>query len=95
LVFSFTNVSLVPSEMLACGVIPVLNDSQYARLDLPNPNAVWSHPSPVALAEALGAVVTDPRRAARSAAASASVSGGSWDHARRTVVEAVEREVYG
>jgi glycosyltransferase involved in cell wall biosynthesis len=95
LVFSFTNVSLVPSEMLACGVIPVLNDSRYARLDFPNPNAVWSQPSPAALAASLSAIVSDPDKAARSAVASASVSGGNWDKAKRAVVDAVEREVYG
>ena len=95
LALSFTNISIVPNEMLACGTIPVLNDDPFARLDLTNEQVVWSYPSPVAIADELAAIVTDSRRHDRSEAAAASVVGGSWDDAKRTVVEAVEREAYG
>ncbi len=95
LAMSFTNVSMVPLEMLACGAIPVVNDSPYARADMTNEHVVWAQPSPVAMAHALSLVVTDPARATRSAQGAASVVGGSWDDAKRTVIEAVEREVYG
>lgn len=53
LVLSFTNVSLVPFELLAAGVVPVLNEWDYSRLDLNGDHVVWSPPTPKLLAEAL------------------------------------------
>ena len=92
---SFTNLSMVPMEMLACGTIPVVNESSYARLDLTNEHVVWSHPTPDAMAEELSKVISNPRRAEIALSAAASVTGGNWDDAKRVVVEAVEREAYG
>lgn len=71
LALSFTNITLVAAEMLAAGNIPVLNDHEFSRHTLGNPEAVWSKPTPKALADALGSVVTDPDRSARSARAAA------------------------
>lgn len=95
LAMSFTNMSLVPVEMLACGAVPVLNDSVHARPGLDNAHAVWAHPSPVALASALSAVVSAADIPARAAEVAASVTGATWDDAKAVVVETVEREVYG
>ena len=60
---SFTNVSLVPDELLACGVIPVTNEAPYARGGLDNPHVRWTAPTPYGLADALSA--DRRRRAAR------------------------------
>lgn len=57
---SFTNISLVPGEMLAAGCIPVVNDSPDGRLVLRSPHVRWAAPNPIAVAEALVAVVDDP-----------------------------------
>ena len=77
LALSFTNVTLVASEMLAAGNLAVLNDHEFARSVLTNPEAVWASATPSSLASALSAVVTDPQRTARSRRA-AKVSGKSW-----------------
>jgi glycosyltransferase involved in cell wall biosynthesis len=71
LALSFTNITLVAAEMLAAGNIPVVNDHEFARPMLRNPEVVWSQPTPTLLADALSSVVTDPERSARSARAAA------------------------
>jgi hypothetical protein len=90
---SFTNVSLVPAEMLACGVIPVLGGSRLAKADLDNPFARWAEPSAAALAAELGSVISDPQQSATSVAES--IRATSWKSAQRVVVETIEDEVYG
>lgn len=58
LAMSFTNVSLVPGELLASGNVPVLNDAAGSRLDLYSPHAVWASATPEGLATALTDVVS-------------------------------------
>lgn len=89
---SFTNVSLIPWELLASGAVPVVNDAHHNRRVLDNPEVVWARPTPQALADALTEVVDDPDAAGRARAASASVAGVTWDTAGRIVVAAIERE---
>jgi O-antigen biosynthesis protein len=89
LVLSFTNVSLVPDEMLAAGCVPVVNDTPETRAVFDNPHAVWSRPTPFALAAALAQAV-EQAGPERSAAAATSVRGGSWDPTGRQVVEILE-----
>lgn len=57
LAMSFTNVSLVPGELLASGTVPVLNRLAGPRLDLNSPDAVWTSGHPEALARALAEIV--------------------------------------
>ena len=95
LALSFTNVSLVPIEMIACGAVPVVNESEHARPGLPNPHVVWSPPTPMALADELARVVTADGAAARAGVLASSVAGETWDAAREAVVAAVERRAYG
>jgi glycosyltransferase involved in cell wall biosynthesis len=93
LAISFTNVSLVPAEMLACGVIPALTGSPSARYDLNNEFVRWADPSPVAVADQLRAIVRDHRPS--PAEVSATVSSGNWNAAKQTTITAIENEVYG
>jgi len=81
LVLSFTNVSLIPAELAAAGVIPVLNDFAGAREVIDNPHVSWAPPRPLALARALEAAVADadPSRPA----ALAGWSTPSWDDTAR------------
>jgi len=95
LALSFTNVSLVPDEMLAAGCIPVVNDSAYARVGLPSPEVRWAQASPRALARALCDVVEAADPVGQARRASASVQGRSWEGAETVVVETIEQEVYG
>jgi hypothetical protein len=88
LALSFTNITLVAAEMLAAGNIAVLNDHEFSRQVLTNPEAVWAAPSPSQLARALGSVVTDPHRADRSIRA-ASHTGPSWAGAQAEVARII------
>lgn len=77
LALSFTNITLVASEMLAAGNIAVLNDHEFSRLVLKNSEAVWAAPNPECLAQALSEVVRDPLLISRSARA-ATPNGANW-----------------
>lgn len=90
LAMSFTNISLVAEEMLAAGVVPVVNDAPDARADLPNPHVRWAAPTPGAVADALSAAVEVPDAGARAAEVAASVAGRSWSDAEARLVHLVE-----
>jgi glycosyltransferase involved in cell wall biosynthesis len=91
LVLSFTNMSLLPLELLAAGVIPVVNDGDNNRLVSDNPNISFAPASPSALARALLAAVdtADP------VAASASVAGADWDASGKRFVSVLEEALRG
>ena len=60
LAMSFTNISLVVGELISAGNIPVMNDSEMARLDMKSPYAVWASATPFHLSSALERTVTHP-----------------------------------
>ena len=93
IVMSFTNLSLVPAEMLACGTIPAIMGPDNARVDLENEFARWVDPSPRGLANELCAIVNDAEPSPEKVAAS--IRGTSWASTQRSVVQAIEAEVYG
>ena len=68
LAISFTNISLVPGELLAAGNIPVLNQAHFASGLLKDPDAVWAPGTPSDLAAALADVVSTPDIEDRAAA---------------------------
>ena len=88
LALSFTNVSLVPFELLSCGAVPVVNDDPYSRPVLKHPGVRWARPTPVALAEALSAVAAgdspDPSSLARD------LGDLSWKESTQALVHVVE-----
>jgi glycosyltransferase involved in cell wall biosynthesis len=90
---SFTNLSLVPDEMLACGVVPVVADDEYAKVSIDNPHVRWVSPTPLGLADALDAVVHRDRPSPVEVAAS--VRTTSWEAAKQVTRETIEDEVYG
>jgi O-antigen biosynthesis protein len=92
-VMSFTNVSLAPAEMIACGAVPVIGHLGGARADLNSPFPRWTTPTPHALADELSSVVENRRPSATEVAASIQAAG--WEAAKRVVVNAVEDEIYG
>ncbi|MBC7402303.1 MAG: glycosyltransferase family 1 protein [Microbacteriaceae bacterium] len=91
---SFTNVSLVPEEMLAAGNIPVVNELVSARANLPHPDVVWARATPSAIADALTSTVLAPDVAARAAHAASLVRHG-WQPTAERVAEIILSEVYG
>ncbi|GAB2457928.1 glycosyltransferase involved in cell wall biosynthesis [Conyzicola lurida] len=80
---SFTNISLVAEEMLAAGVIPVVNDTPSARADLSHPDVAWAAPTPGGIADALGRAVTAADVPDRAHTASLLVRQGWRDTASR------------
>lgn len=90
---SFTNVSLVPAEMIACGTIPVIGNLRGVRADLESSHARWTAPTPHALAEELCSAVEKPEPTPAEVAAS--IEAADWRSAKRVVVTAIEDEVYG
>jgi glycosyltransferase involved in cell wall biosynthesis len=90
---SFTNLSLVPDEMLACGVIPVVGESAYSKASIDNPFLRWVSPTPLGLADALSEVVRG--NAPDPAEIAASIRTTPWDDAKRVTRETIEDEVYG
>jgi glycosyltransferase involved in cell wall biosynthesis len=57
LVLSFTNMSLLPLEMLAAGCIPVVNDAEHTRMVGYEKALKYADPNPQALADALGETI--------------------------------------
>jgi glycosyltransferase involved in cell wall biosynthesis len=78
LVLSLTNPSLIPQEMLACGLpcVDVASPSMLAAYGADGP-ATLAAPEPIALCEAIEALLDDPARRARQAA-----DGLRWAAAR-------------
>ncbi|MDN4639290.1 glycosyltransferase family 1 protein [Agreia sp. PsM10] len=95
LVISLTNMSLLPLELLASGVIPVVNDGENNRLVSDNPFIEYADPSPKALARRLIEVVDRADLPEHARLASESVQGADWDAAGATFVKLFEDAVRG
>jgi glycosyltransferase involved in cell wall biosynthesis len=80
LVLSFTNMSLLPLELMASGCIPVLNDAEHTRMVPFADQLAYSDPSPNALAKALSDVVTDSKLPKRAQAASEYAQKFQWNN---------------
>jgi glycosyltransferase involved in cell wall biosynthesis len=92
LCLSFTNLSLVPYEMLAAGCIPIVNDAEHNRVVLgENPQVRYSLPNPHALAAALEDLMRTPDSSALSRMAAESVKSTTWDRAGAAVDAAFKR----
>jgi O-antigen biosynthesis protein len=90
---SFTNVSLVPAEMLACGTIPVIGGLRCPPEDFDNQFARWADPTPHGLADELCSVVE--AQEPRPAEVASSVRRRSWSSAQAVTLKAIEDEVFG
>jgi hypothetical protein len=92
LAMSFTNVSLVPAEMLACGAIPVMSGS-YTQADLDNPFLRLAEPNPTAIADQLCAIMDSGEPSPSEVAAS--LQSSNWKSAQAVCVQIIEDEIYG
>lgn len=88
---SLTNASLAPKEMLAAGVVPVVNDAPNTRRVLGEAGIAYAPMSPRTMAERLAAILENPDAPGQAARAAASVSGWSWSESGRQFVEAFDR----
>lgn len=89
LALSFTNISLIANELLAAGVVPVVNDWPGTRSDLSNPHVAWSRSTPQAIAAAL-AEGFDRQRVTGAAELRTSVGDLSWVPGQIAVVDAIQ-----
>jgi len=89
---SFTNVSLIPWELLASGTVPVVNDAHHNRVVLDNPEVVWADATPGALSAAMQAAYDSYDLSTAPARLSRSVVGASWADAAQSVAAFIESQ---
>lgn len=92
LVLSFTNMSLLPLELLGSGTIPVVNNDDNNVRVSDNRYIAYSDNDPRSLAQTLSAVVTRSDLAGHAEAASSSVGQAGWEAAGQKFVSTVEKE---
>jgi len=95
LVISFTNMSLLPLELLSAGCIPVVNDAPNNTLVSANPYISYTPSSPAAMADALCEVVERPDQVEYARKAAASVQNLAWDDSGAKFEAIMRRELYG
>jgi O-antigen biosynthesis protein len=93
LVISLTNMSLLPLELLATGVIPVVNEGDNNRLVSDNKYIAYTESSPEALAQKMVDIVSKDDLPAYAKKASDSVSSDGWDEAGVKFMKVIEKEL--
>jgi glycosyltransferase involved in cell wall biosynthesis len=93
LVLSYTNMSLLPLELLSSGTIPVTNDADNNRLVSDNPFITYSNNDPHSLAAALSKVVSRKYQEDYSKKASDSIDTSGWGSSEKKFVDIIEREM--
>jgi glycosyltransferase involved in cell wall biosynthesis len=78
LVLSLTNSSLLPLELMASGVVPVVNDAPNTRGVVGSPDIEYVPMSPKAIAERIIAIVDRPDAVEHGARISRSVGETDW-----------------
>ncbi len=92
LCLSFTNVSLVPFEMLAAGCPVVVNENPFSRGELSSPCVAHVSPDPQALAAALCEEIDGPH-AERRPLARSSMCVQSWESAMDQAVAIISQHL--
>ncbi|OGL22500.1 hypothetical protein A2707_04205 [Candidatus Saccharibacteria bacterium RIFCSPHIGHO2_01_FULL_45_15] len=95
LVLSLTNMSLLPLELLLCGVIPVVNDGDNNRLVSDSPYIAYSDSSPADLARNMSNIVERENLTEYAKKAADGTVSASWDTAKDTFGAVLNRELYG
>jgi glycosyltransferase involved in cell wall biosynthesis len=91
LVMSFTNMSLLPLELLGSGTIPVVNDAENNRLVSNNPYIAYCRADPVSLANKLSEIVSKANLPNYAKKASQSVIENNWQDSGNKFVSIVEK----
>lgn len=95
LVVSLTNMSLLPLEVLAAGMIPVVTDGPNNRQVSDNPYIAYAPASPDALAQALIDTVSRPNLPKYAEKAAKSVSGLDWKKSGEIMEGTLRRQLNG
>lgn len=92
--FSGTNYSLVPQEMMACGLPVVEFDNESTRAIFPKNVVAFAGPEPAAIADTLERLIKSPEARARQAEAALKWVGQfSWEQSARDVESAVKEKL--
>lgn len=96
LVISTTNMSLLPLELLACGVVPVVNQGENNSLVTSNENIAYVEESPLAMAAALidTIQVENPKHASPQTL-NDSVREFTWDDSGKQFLSGLARALHG
>ncbi|MFN7003889.1 MAG: glycosyltransferase, partial [Roseinatronobacter sp.] len=88
--FSGTNYSLVPQEMMGCALPVVELDVESARFSIPDEAAFFAKPDPMAIADMLEKLLSDPEaRRAKAEQGLGWASQHDWEMAARAVENAI------
>ena len=87
---SFTNVSLIPWELLASGVVPVVNDARHNRAVLAGPGVAWSDATPAALARTMQEAYDGYDPQATPGRLASTVVAASWAQSADSVAAFIE-----
>lgn len=90
LVLSYTNMSLLPLELLGCGTIPVVNDAPNNRKVSNNQYIAYAANNPSELANKLSEVVRRKNSAKYARDAAVSVRTSSWDQEGAKFVKIIQ-----
>jgi hypothetical protein len=90
---SFSNVSLIPWELLASGAVPVVNDAPHNRIVLDNPEVAWSAATPAALATAVEAAYDSYDPASTPRRLASSVRHASWSDSADAVASFIASQM--
>lgn len=93
LVLSFTNMSLLPMELLKSGVIPVVNDGENNRLVSSNKYIAYCSQDPLSIANKLSEVVQINNLNEYASRAAASIDIDGWAESGKKFVSIIEREM--
>jgi glycosyltransferase involved in cell wall biosynthesis len=95
LVMSLSNMSLLPLELMASGVAPVVNDAPNNRLVSDNPYIEYVPLSPLAIARRMVEIIDRPDVVERSIAMSDSLANIDWRDSGDQFIAAFERAMRG
>lgn len=87
LALSFTNISLIPLEMIAAGCVPVVNDAYHTHKIKYADRVIYAEPSPLATAEALSRAISLPPPKADDLA-----DRYTWDHSNQKIEEILVKD---
>lgn len=91
LVLSMTNMSLAPMEMMASGVVPVINEADNTKGVFDDPFLEFVEIAPQAMAVKLAQILNRPDVREHAARVAQSVASAGWDDAGTVFVSALER----
>lgn len=92
LLLSYTNMSLLPLELLACGTIPVINEGDNNSQVSNNEYIAYTKNDPLSLAQKISEIISKKDLISYANKAADSVKLSSWDDSGKIFVNIIERE---